>query len=610
LERFSSVTEAIKYWVTETPKSVAVYQGDQALSYGELWDRASALAIGLRRRGIGSERTVGLWMQTSIDAIVGIVGVLISGGAYIPISIESPPMFVRRLIRDAEVEIVLTDRPLIGSDLRTAVMSVEQWPVACSVRPSEDKPSLSQLAYIIFTSGSTGSPKGVMVEHGNLMSSLMAREYYYGCQTRCSLLLPALAFDSSVGVIFPVLCGGNALVVPQVKARPDPHALVHLIERFRISEILTLPGVYNSMLDIDGAPEKIASLERIILAGERLPAALVKRHFSLVNKVPLYNEYGPTEATVWSTVHSCSDLDIASDVPIGKSIRGATIFLLDPSTLEPVTEGTEGEILIGGPIVARGYLGQVETTASKFIPDHLSGGFGLRLYRTGDLAHIREDGVLIFHGRIDEQAKVRGYRIELGHIESELSHHPSIRCCAAIVRKSAPWAGNLIVFFETKGTKVPSIGELHDFLGKRLPTFMLPAAYISVQSLPRNPNGKLNRSELAITPLEPSRTLTDHVSPRNSLEERLCKLWCEVLALPKISVLDHYLDFGADSIAVMRFTAASRNEGLPVQPADVLIHETVAALAVAISDNRELAESPSESSDEPTGPFYRRHDCE
>jgi len=544
-------------------------------------------------------------MDPSLEALVAIIAVLRSGGAYVPIATDTPPALINHILADAKVKIVLSNLAA-GWFGDTCLLTPQTWRHDDPEYQSAEI-SPQQLAYVIYTSGSTGRPKGVMVEHANLEHSLASRREFYGKTPYRALLLPSLAFDSSVAVIFPVLCQGGTLIIASQAERRDPMALLNLIERHSVTEMLALPVVYQTILETPGASRKLPCLQRVILAGDRLANAIVEKHFQICQSAELYNEYGPTEATVWSTVYRCTQVSDTAPVPIGDAIPGTSVYILDAQTLTPSAPGIEGELFIGGASVSRGYLGDSTQTAVNFLPDPFAITPGARLYCCGDRGQMNANGIE-FIGRNDDQVKIRGYRVALGHVENEMNSHPGIQAAVVVVRRNAPWKDQIVAFFESRNLRI-GIQELKPFLAQRLSDYMVPLAYIQLPRLPRTPHGKLDRMRMATFAIEQMFSDTDSVPPRTTLEEQLCDVWCEVLDVPKIGVFDHYMDFGADSITAMQFSTAARSRGISVMPADVFVCGTIAAMAGTISERHQDGNLPhSEPSNLPTseGPFYRR----
>lgn len=600
-----NVVSRIEAKVVDCPDEIAIYFEEQTLTYSELWQRSAGLAAQLREHGVGPDERVAVYMHPSLEAIIAIIAVLRSGGSYLPIAPDIPPALIDHILMDAKVHVVLSN--LVTEHFRDiCVLAPQTWRQNAHEYWDAGLVSLQQLAYVIYTSGSTGRPKGVMVDHANLENSMAARRQYYGEAPYRALLLPSIAFDSSVAVIFPVLCQGGTLIIASQTGRWDPMSLLNLIERHSVTEVLTLPAVYQTMLAIQDAADRISCLERVILAGDRLPSAVVEQHFQACPATKLYNEYGPTEVTVWSTVYRCSPADSVVPVSIGSAIPGTSVHILDARTFTPSDSGTEGEIFVGGASVTRGYLSSSAQTALNFLPDPFSAVPGARLYRTGDRGQMSAKGIIGFIGRNDHQVKIRGYRVELGQIENELSSHPGIKSAIVVLRRNAPWEGQLVAFFESRHAQI-GIQELKTFLVQKLPDYMLPFAYVQLTSLPLTSNGKPDRTKMAHIAIEQMSPEPDYVAPRTPLEEQLCAAWCEVLHISKVSVLDHYMDLGADSIAAMQFTSAARKLGISLSPVDIFACGTVAALASTIAEQQHgNAPQPKPALPMSEGPFYRR----
>ena len=427
----------LRHQVESNPSSIAVIEGDERLSYAQLNRRSDELADRLRALGIATDERVGLFIGRSIDMIVGIFGILKAAGAYVPLDPNYPEVHHRFVMEDADIRFVVTEKKFEDSfsDSAATIVLVDNEPATpgTHAKPNNEV-SPDNLAYVIYTSGSTGTPKGVAVTHGNLIHSTAARFDYYTNRVGRFLLLSSFAFDSSVAGIFWSLCSGGTLVLPPERIEQDLSRLLTLIKLQKITHMLCLPSLYSLILQY-GSEDQLASLETVIVAGEACPGDLCERHFKMLPETDLYNEYGPTEATVWSTVHKVSMNDSRGPVPIGRPIAGTTVLLVDHHR-QLAPEGIVGEILISGKGLAARYLNREELTAKSFISLPLETESEDRYYRTGDLAYYRPDGNLVFAGRADGQVKVRGFRIELGEIEDVLKHHPKIRDAAVVAVNS------------------------------------------------------------------------------------------------------------------------------------------------------------------------------
>ena len=533
-----------------TPERPALACGDAILSYRELNSRANQLARYLRKCGVGPEALVGILMHRSAETVVAILATLKAGGAYLPLDPSYPRELLAFMINDARPRVLVTK----SAFLQLLPQSLLQ--IVCVDREADEigKGSAENLsvevfpanaAYAIYTSGSSGRPKGVIVSHQNLLHSTSARLLYYREPVRAFLLLSSLSFDSSVAGLFWTLCQGGKLVVPEEADHQDPAYLLRICERHCVSHLLCLPGFYRQLLE--QARSRLASLKTAIVAGEKCPLDLVRRHFTLLAGVPLFNEYGPTEATVWSSVYECH-LDIRRDnLPIGRPIAHTRIYLLD-SQLQPVPPGVTGELYIGGGGVARGYLNHPELGAERFIPDPCSGERGARLYRTGDLARYLATGDLEFLGRKDFQVKLRGYRIELTEIEAALVEHPSVQQAAVLVREDAERNGQLAAYIVRRHGMDVTANELREYLKKKVPEYMLPVGFLTLDSLPLTPAGKLDRKALELYgPVKPHAS-SEYRAPETALEKVLAGIFSEVLGVARVGAFDNFFELGGHSL--------------------------------------------------------------
>jgi amino acid adenylation domain-containing protein len=447
----------------------AVIFEDSQLTYGALDASANQLARHLRQLGVGPEEPVAVCVERSVEMMVALLGILKAGGAYVPLDPGSPPERLSFFLQDAGARVLLTQERLLdriaevaGKQPDVRILCLDRdWPVVVrqSEEPIRSGVTSENLAYIIYTSGSTGQPKGVLVSHRNLVHSTEARFSYYEQPVRAFLLLSSFAFDSSVAGIFWTLCSGGSLILPDAERQHDPSYLAQLIERGGVSHLLSLPSVYELLLD-QASAETLGELEAAIVAGETCPVELVSAHYEKLPHAALLNEYGPTEGTVWSSVYDCRDLaGSRQGVPIGRAINNVQLYVLD-RTLNPVPLGISGELYIGGEGLARGYLKQPELTAERFIPHPFSERVGERLYRTGDITRFTAAGDLEFLGRQDQQVKIRGYRIELGEIEAALREHPGVDEVVTVVRDWSAAQSTEPSYVGGSGDIVPNLDAL------------------------------------------------------------------------------------------------------------------------------------------------------
>lgn len=432
--------ELFERQVSRTPEAMAVICEGDHITYDELNRRADRLARHLQHLGIRPSTRVGIYLERSVDLVVAILGALKAGGAYVPLDPAYPAERLRYLLDDAAVPLLVTDAALAHSlpstraeivhiDALGAERSEHFTAPLCNLATEED------LAYVIYTSGSSGGPKGVQISHRNVVSSTLARMDYYPSVPERFLLLSSVAFDSSVAGLFWPLCTGGTVVLPRSRQEQDILSLLALIRRLEVTHTLCIPSLYQLLIAHAG-PNDLASLRAVIVAGERCPPDLPEQHYARLPEATIYNEYGPTEATVWSTVYEIPPHRQAGPVPIGRPVANTAAYVLDDeSRLVPV--GVVGELHIGGDGVSRGYLHREDLTADRFIPHPFDPNPSARLYRTGDRARFRRDGTLEFFGRVDNQIKLRGYRIEPAEIEAALRSFPAVSDAAVVAR----WEG-------------------------------------------------------------------------------------------------------------------------------------------------------------------------
>ncbi len=566
------VPDAVRAQAQKRPDAVALICGEKRLAFRELEHRSDALAHRLLARGAVAGSCVAILAERSPETVVGLLAILKAGCAYVPIDPEYPADLLAFTFADCGARFALTTRPLSGkvpaSEVEVLLLEDQQ----DTDSPAGLLPSAlaDRLAYVIYTSGSTGKPKGVLVSHGNLAHSTRARLEFYTVPPTRFLLLSSFAFDSSVAGIFWTLCSGGTLVLPAGGEERDPAALAALIDAERITHTLCLPSLHALLLS---APGRLDSLATVIVAGENCPPALPAEHARRLPRAALFNEYGPTEATVWST--ACQ-LDATQPLTIGKPIARTQIHLLDEAG-NPVATGLPGEMHIGGDGVAQGYLNQPELTAATFLPDPWSTVPGARIYKTGDLAREFPDGNLEFLGRIDRQVKIRGHRIELDAIEAALLTAPGIRATAAVVQQTNDGGGRLVAYFTPR--ECPVI-ELRRVLAEKLPAFMMPSGFIGLDTFPLTPNGKLDRAALPAPTRERPSLDSAFATPRGPLEQHLAAEWRDALELDEVGIDDKFFELGGDSLrAAMLVARLQQKIGEPVFVVAIFEAPTVAQLA-------------------------------
>jgi amino acid adenylation domain-containing protein len=577
------------------PQLVAVVHKDERLTYRELNERANKLAHHLRRLGTGPESLVGVCLERSADAVVAILAVLKAGGAYLPLAVQQPPDRLTFILTDARVKVLLTQEHLLAGMPRQQTQVVicidKEW--STIEKESFENPRSKVLAgnpaYLIYTSGSTGKPKGVLVSHQNLVHSTFARFRYYNEPLKSFLLLSPFAFDSSVAGLFWTVSEGGMLVIPEEDSHQDPAYLAELIAQHSVSHLLALPGFYELILR-QARVGKLTSLRTVIVAGESCSPELVQRHAETLPQTALFNEYGPTEATVWSSAHRCNSRAGQMSVPIGRPVANTQIYVLGPQ-LEPVPVGVTQEMYIGGDGLARGYLNQPDLTAERFVPNPFSVNPGARLYKTGDLARFLPEGNIQYSGRNDFQVKIRGYRIELGEIESVLAQHPDVREAVVLASDTNGRYKQLTAYVVLNEFGTASAKQLKEFLKERLPEYMLPFSFVVLDAMPLTITGKVDRNALPIDQIGVEAT-ENYLAPRTALEKILAAIFSEILSLERISVNDSFFELGGHSLLATQVLSRVREACQLEVPLRTLFKApTVAGLAAAIlEDERERVE--------------------
>jgi amino acid adenylation domain-containing protein/non-ribosomal peptide synthase protein (TIGR01720 family) len=606
-----SLHELVEAQVSRSPDAVAVdFEGLQ-ISYAELDRRAGRLACLLAALGVGPDTPVGVCVERSLEMVIALLATLKAGGAYLPLNPEDPRERLAFTLEGARAPVVLAQGHLLGlvevalPACRPRVLCLDE-PDGMPEADDREFPQVGEdhLAYVIYTSGSTGRPKGVMVPHGGIRNRLLWMQETYGLTAEDRVLQKTpYSFDVSVWEIFWPLLTGARLVMSVPGGHRDPVWLAGAIAAQGVSTIHFVPSMLRAFLREPGAAQ-CPSLRRVFCSGEVLPADLQEQAFAVLPGVELHNLYGPTEASVDVTFWACQRGDGRGSVPIGRPIINTALYVLDRRR-GPVPTGVAGELHIGGAGLARGYLARPDLTAERFVPDPF-GPPGARLYATGDLARFAPDGALEFLGRLDHQVKVRGFRIELGEIEATLLEHPGVDAAVVAARPDETSSVQLAAYL-VPGAEAPSVGELRRFLGGKLPSYMVPAVFVFLESLPLTPSGKLDRKALP----EPERDRSlwggeDHQPPRTAEERLFSRIWAGVLGLERVGIRDNFFELGGDSILSLQVVARAGDEGLRITPRQMFQHQTVEELA-AVAEAVEMLRAPVDlgSSKTPLAPIQR-----
>jgi len=588
-----SIHQLFEEQVTRAPDAVAVvFEGEQ-LTYKELNQRANQLAHHLQHLGVGPEVLVGICVERSLEMIVGLLGILKAGGAYMPLDPVYPQMRLAFMLSDAEIGVVLTQERLLDklpSHKAQVVCLDSNWQDIA--QESQENPCFGavgeNLAYVIYTSGSTGKPKGVMIDHRNVLALLHGFEQVAPqVEPLISIFVCPYSFDLSVWEIFSNLCFGGTLhiLLPEIFANPESFA------SYLINHHVTTTYIPPALLsDVATELEKQSNsitLNRILVGVEPINQGILQRFLHMSPAIRIVNGYGPTETTICATFYNfCGVTDEDRRTPIGTAVQNYIVYIFDHH-LQPVPIGVPGELYIGGAGLARGYLNRPDLTQEKFIPHPFSNEPGVRLYKTGDLARYLPDGNIEFLGRIDNQVKIRGFRIELGEIEAAIGQHPEVRDCVVIVRTKESGDKQLVAYVVPKLSKLTA-SKLCSFLQQRLPNYMVPAAFVVLESLPLTPNGKLDRRALP-APDKSSFTDPDFVPPSNALERQLAQIWSEILDVELVGVKDNFFALGGHSLLAIRLMAKIEQElGKSLPLATLFQSPTIADLANLIKTEKDI----------------------
>jgi amino acid adenylation domain-containing protein len=559
--------------VEQTPDAIAVVFNEQTLTYRELNHRSNQLAHYLQTLGAQPDLPIGICLERSLETIVGLLGILKAGAAYVPLDPSYPPARLSYMLTDSAVKVLLTQQKLLrllpAHDARVICLDTDWGQIEQQSQNCLDLDLNSDcLAYVIYTSGSTGTPKGVMIQHRSLVNYLSwCTKAYHVADGEGSIVNSSISFDATITSLFaPLLVGRKVVLLPEVGEIEALSAA--LCSGAKLSVVKITPA-HLEILSYLLTNKKVDIHSRaFIIGGEALSEKITAfwRKYAPVTR--LINEYGPTETVVGCCVYEVADRVFPrSSVPIGRPIANTQLYILDRQ-LQPVPIGVAGELYIGGDGVARGYLNRPELTRSRFIPNPFAPEKSLYLYKTGDLACYLSDGNIDFLGRIDQQVKIRGFRIELGEIEARLGEHPQIAQTTVIVREDRPGDKRLAAYCVAEDpNSPPKIDELRDFMAQQVPSYMVPTLFGLLPTLPLTPNGKVDRQALQAYQPEPIDFAVSHqplavsnLDPvknpgfiaRNSTEEMLVTIWSEILGQQQIGINDNFFDLGGNSISIVQ----------------------------------------------------------
>ena len=587
--RDACVHELIEQQAVRRSNSVAVTFEDQQLTYAELNRRANQLAHYLRKRGVGPDVLVGLCVERSLDMIVGLLGILKAGGAYVPLDPAYPKDRVAYILEDASAPVLITQQkllPALPEQKAEKIVLDSQWSSIAAEESSNParKAKPENLAYVIYTSGSTGKPKGVQLQHRSVVNFLCSVQKEPGLhEDDIVAAVTTLCFDiAGLEIYLPLITGAQVVVISREEAS-DGKKLQDRMQTARITTMQATPATWRLLLEAGWSGNNKL---KILCGGEAFPRELADKLIPRCGS--LWNMYGPTETTIWSAVYQVTTGGEGT-VPIGRPMANTQFYIVDEK-MQPVPVGQEGQLLIGGDGLARGYQNRPELTAEKFIPDVFSRKPGARLYQTGDLARYMPDGNIAFLGRIDHQVKIRGYRIELGEIESVLATHPSVHHCVVVAREDTPGDKRLVAYMVPARDQRPVSRMLREFLSAKLPDYMVPSGFVVLDAMPLTPNGKVDRKALPLPTRENSAIEREFVAPRNPLEKQLVGIWEGILGIAPIGVTDNIFDLGVNSlIAAQLFAKIEKTIGSKLPPAPLFQAPTVESLARLLTDHGSAA---------------------
>lgn len=551
--------------VAAAPRATAVVCGDDRLTYDDLNDRAARVASCLRQLGVQAGELVGISMHRSIDLIVGLMGILKAGAAYLPLDPHFPPDRLRFMVEDVAIGVLLTQSDVEAFWPADGIQTLrldDEWPAIARFEPApsiESRPE--HLAYVMYTSGSTGRPKGVMVTHRNVVGFLNAFQCVVGAGSqRIGTNVIAYSFDASVEEIFSTLCYGGTLHVVPYETTLDGRSLARYLLDHGINTAYVVPDLLPSVAETFEKHGGCGELACLITGLAPKKQRVLQRFRDASPTLRILDAYGPTEATYGATAYAFdSATDPERDVPIGRPLPDYQIYIVNDA-LEPVPVGVTGEILIGGVGVSSGYLNRPGLTAERFIPNPFDTGAGDCVYRTGDLGRYADDGTIEFLGRGDRQVKIRGHRIELREIELAVESHPQAKACYATPCTFAEDDVRLAAYVVWTGNRSEGERALRQQLQHQLPSFMLPSAFVLMNDLPLLPNGKIDSRALPRPEWGREGPADRTVPPTSETEKRLAEIWEEVLKLDRVGITDGFFELGGHSLLAVR--VISRIEGV------------------------------------------------
>ncbi|MGD1807091.1 non-ribosomal peptide synthetase [Dapis sp. BLCC M126] len=586
--------------VEKSPDAVAVEFEGEKLTYQQLNQKANKLAHYLQTLGVGVDVKVGICVERSLETVVGLLGILKAGAAYIPIDPNYPKERIELVLSDSQASVLLTQKHLADTlpENQANVLCLDSEEILTNQSSENPVSNIASenLAYLIYTSGSTGRPKGVQIRHRTVVNFLLSMQQQPG-MTKDDVLLAVttISFDiAGLEIYLPLITGAKVVLVSRATATDG----IELAKQISLSNATIMQGTPATWQLLLASGWQLSQNLKILCGGEALPTDLAQQLLNKSNSV--WNLYGPTETTIWSAVSQVevSQLEKTS-IPIGHPIANTQLYILD-SNNQPVPRGVPGELHIGGAGLARGYLNRPELTAEKFIIWKESGGRdvacnvrteleGNKLYKTGDLARYLPDGKIEYLGRIDNQVKLRGFRIEIGEIESVLSNHPQVQQTVVICREDIPGNKQLVAYLITSAPELNTT-ELRPYLESKLPEYMIPSAFVLLETLPLTPNGKIDRKALPAPDIDSTRS-HEYVAPQTETEKQIATVLQEVLKLEKVSIYDNFFELGANSLMLVKVNSNLREIlSIELPLVDMFSYPNIKALSQHLSNKIETPE--------------------
>ncbi len=575
--------------VEKTPDAVALIFNNQHLTYRDLNSRANQLAQHLQSLGVGAEILVGICIERSLEMVVALLAILKAGGAYIPLDPGYPQERLAFMLSDTQVSVLLTQKELVAKlPTHTAFLICldADWNGIAQNKKDNLTTSVTadNLAYVMYTSGSTGTPKGVSVIHRGVVRLVKETNYVHLTAEEVILQLAPICFDASTFEIWGCLLNGGRLII-YPSHTPSLEELGQILQQYQVTTLWLTAGLFH--LIVDEKIDALKSLHQLLAGGDVLSVAHVQKFFQTVENCQLINGYGPTENTTFTCWHTITaPLQPGVSIPIGRPIANTQVYILD-NNLQPVTIGEAGELYIGGDGLARGYLNRPDLTAEKFISHSFDSNLATRLYKTGDLARYLPDGNIEFLGRIDNQVKIRGFRIELGEIEREIAQHPDVREIVVLARQDETGEKQLTAYIVPHRKSRYIYNQLRSLLQQRLPNYMVPSAFVMLESLPLTANGKVDRHKLPAPSRERPQLEQPYISPQTDLEHLLAGILSELLKIDRVGINDNFFDLGGTSISILQVTVRVQQElGIQLPAVKLFQYSTIGSLAKYLHSNQ------------------------